>query len=837
MEGINSNITTEDISALDKVVDLIRVFCNKNPLRKYKIDFDKIKTKINQLKALSNSGNESGTKIFNSVLRKLHSTVLKESHPSIFFIVGGHGGIIIDDIGFCEFDVPNFALDRLIEKMVIATKTEMPYNIEVAISCLEWLNNKFPQKMAEFLKLFNRGRFEIINPSYSQPYNLIVGAESNVKQFEYGLKVLKKLGLNSKIFYATESSLHPQLPQILRGFNIKYCSLRARLLGVSPTTSSGNVNWLGLDGTSIDAMTDQSGVFNGEYWHGTFFREIPNLLFQAVGRPFMNYIIYSSIEDFVMPMPYQEEVWRISKLSEIFGKFLRCSEFFQEVKRDGEYKFRRDDFFLGHSILFPHELFLNNKNCEVKLITAEILNCLLGFFDIEYIYSHFDKIPNDDFFDDLWKKLLLTQAHDNYAVPFLGSGDYSKLQLSKEEFEKLEFKTEKISISKLSTRLQKEIQDTCDEYIKKALASMADVLRDQQPINQRLLHVFVFNPTNVPQKNIFSIETGLDNSSELALICENEEISFEYSNSILKFIPEIPGLGYKIYSFVEKKSNLVEKEEDFFYKIEILDDLKTIQVKYKDYIVYELRFQSEEEYTLLIENLSRDHIEENYEILGEIKNQTFKIEIIQYNGVNRLEFILHSHLLSELILIPSIIITDSYINYPFGIEETKRTSIQTLDFLWLRGEEKGIFYMQKNSQKFHINRDDFSLRNSISKRGRFEFAISIIEETEFSSLLSHLNSYLFRLIGIKFSSNFDYTQRSGTFLSISPSVSLINLWRRENGSYLRIFNPSDRLNSIKIESSFIDKPLTVVDLNLNDLDSLNTRETRIGPWKIKTIKY
>ena len=102
-----------------------------------------------------------------------------------------------------------------------------------------------------------------------------------------------------------------------------------------------------------------------------------------------------------MPMPYQEEVWRISKFSEIFGKFLTCSEFFQEVKRDGEYKFRRDDFFLGHSILLPHELFLNNKNCEAKLITAEILNCLLGFFDIEYIYSHFDKAPDDDFFDDL----------------------------------------------------------------------------------------------------------------------------------------------------------------------------------------------------------------------------------------------------------------------------------------------------------------------------------------------------------------------------------------------------------------------------------------------------
>ncbi len=65
------------------------------------------------------------------------------------------------------------------------------------------------------------------------------------------------------------------------------------------------------------------------------------------------------------------------------------------------------------------------------------------------------------------------------------------------------------------------------------------------------------------------------------------------------------------------------------------------------------------------------------------------IEIIHYNGVNRLEFNLDSNLLREIILIPKIEISKSFINYPFGTEET---NIQTLDFLWLKGKKERSFF-------------------------------------------------------------------------------------------------------------------------------------------------
>ena len=124
-----------------------------------------------------------------------------------------------------------------------------------------------------------------------------------------------------------------------------------------PTSHSGKINWIGLDNSNITAITDQSGVFNGEYWHGTFYREIPNLLFQVVARPLMNHISYSSIEDFIIPLTFQEEIWRISKFSNIVVKFVLFSEFFELIETDGEYKYFHDDFYLGDYVFNHNEIF------------------------------------------------------------------------------------------------------------------------------------------------------------------------------------------------------------------------------------------------------------------------------------------------------------------------------------------------------------------------------------------------------------------------------------------------------------------------------------------------
>ena len=830
MKNIDLKLDFEDILALDKVSDLIKEFSDKNPIKKYTIDYQKIKEKINQLKRLKDEDSDLKHNLFKSILRKLKSIIKREVHPEIFFIIGGHGGVIINDIGFSEFDSPQFAMNCLLQKMELALKTNMPYHIEIAMSCLEWLNKEYPEKISEFLRLFKLGKFEIINPTYSQPYNLIIGAESNIKQFEYGLNVLKQLGLDNNIYYCSECSLHPQIPQILKGFNINFGSLRTRLMGFCPTTNSGNINWIGLDNSKINTITNQYDVFNGEYWHGTFFQEIPNLLFQSISHPFKKYIIYSSIEDLILHLPYQEEIWRVSRFSDIFGKFISCSEFFQEIEKKSIYKFNRDDFGLLSTYLFvASELFLNNKNCETNIISAEIINCVLGLFN---------ENSNDSLFNDLWKKFLLTQAHDNYSTPFIRPGDYSARQLSNKELNKLGLKDEEITISKLSIKLQKEIQNKCKDYFNKGLSKLAKNLGNRSKnTNNNAINFLIFNPTTYLKQDIFSIQLILKNPSEMSLIGDNKNIAFQYQNSTLKFIPEVPEMGFKIYSLIERNAKISEVDVKFFYKINILKDLKTIEINFKDKKICELKFQSKFDYSLSIESYYKDSIEEKFIIIGEINNKTFRIEITQYNGVNRLEFNLNSNSINEIVLIPKVKILKSFINYPFGIEETKRSNIQTLDFLWLKGENEDIIFMQKNSQKFKIDHDSFTIRNFITTKGRFEFAISITNNSNLHSILDYVNSFYYKFLGIKIDENFEFNKKSGLFLSINPSVSLINLWRRKNKSYLRIFNPSNKQNKIQFEGPLIGNQLKEIDFNYNEISSIKNNQLEIDPWKIRTFSF
>ena len=782
-------IEAEDILALKKVIYLIKEFSEKNLIRKKQINFSKLLDKVTSLKAQNDR--ETKERTFSRVLQKLKVIVQKDLRIPLFFLFGAHGGVIIEDSGFCEFDSPEYALATLIKRMELAIKTNMPYNLEIAICCLEWLKNHSSTSFSRFLKLFNEGRFEIINPSYAQPYNLIISAEANIKHFDFGLKILRELNLPCDIYYCSESSLHPQIPQILKGFNIKHGSLRTRLLGVNPTSNSAVISWVGLDNTSIDTLVDQSGIFNGEFWHGTFFRELPNLLFQAVGRPFMEYILYSCIEDFVNEIPLKEEVWRISDYSEIFGKFLLCSDVFQTISKEGEYKYSRDHFLIGDYALLTSELLLENKNAEIALISAEFMNVILGSFN---------ENPSDSIFEKLWQKLLLAQAHDSFVVPFIKTGDYSRAQLSNEEFEKLHLPEGSISISDLSIQVLLEIQTKCKDFIENIFKQMTKNAENSKE------HALIFNPTPYTRRDVVEIE-GIKK----------------------KFISEVPGYGCA-RMFLDEIKN---QKPSFLFDVSILPDLKTIQIKFKGEIAYEIHFNSNIPYTLEVSQKLNNNIEETIEIRGDKENKNFMLHITQYNDINRLEFILDSNSLSEIVILPKVQIEAAFINYPFGIEKTKRTKIQSLDFLWLKGPQQGLIYIQKNMQKFLINQESFQISNLILGKGRYEFCISMMEN---QSPLFYVYTYYHKLIGHLFNKITDLTSIRTSFLSLNPPVSTTNLWNREGNTFLRLFNPSDEKIYVELKGDLLKNQLTEISFNCEEITSLNENIIEMEPWKIKTFK-
>jgi hypothetical protein len=820
--------TLEDLKAVDKVIDLVKSFSDKNLINKRQLDAHRLRQKVNDLIDNIHTRNFN-VNDFHKILRKLKSIIKKDVLPEIYYISGGHGGIIINDIGFCEFDSPQYAFNRLMERMEVAIATKMPYNLEIATCCLAWLKQHHPDLFTRFLKLHAKGLFEIINPSYSQPYNLIIGEESNIKQLEYGINTLKSLGLDCNIYYASEASIHPQLPQLLRSFDLRYCSLRMRLLGMSPTSPSGNIDFIGLDGTKVQAITDQSGIYNGELWHGTFYQELPNLLFQAVSRPFFNHLIYSSIEDFIMPLPYQEEVWRVNKYLDIFGKFICCSELFKLTKKDGEFQFNRDQFDLGQNIFLQSDLFLNNRECEACLIAAETLNCIIKVYG---------ENSNEELLNSLWEKLLLTQAHDNYAVPFIRSGDYSMQQLTNQEYAQLKLNPNSTSISSLSMTLLKEIKNQCNALLDDMVGKLARKIITKPSLrNNKPNTLFIFNPSSYPRKDLYIFPYDIEGTNLNLIDGAGNFINFVNEGSNIKIVAEVPPLGYNTYYFVEfDEPQQKSIDVSYFYEISVSKDLKSIKFNHVGNKMFSLTFESQLNYKIMPIKQIRDSVEETFTFSGESENGSFFISITQCNEINRLSFSLESKSLKGIKIHPHFEVNESYINYPFGMEQTKRSSIQSLDFLILKGSLYTLYYMQKNSQSFKIERSDFSFKNIIKIDGHYEFSIIVEEGGTPSKAYEYRNNFLLKFVGTLVESKNRKLKKSKSTLSLNMPLPISLLWSRKDKNFIRFFNPTMQSQEINLSGDLIGEKILEVNLNNQKIRAWDPRSLLIASWEIKTFE-
>lgn len=825
-------VKSEDIDALDNIIKIIENFSKKILIRNWKTQIEKIWSLYSKLKSSKNKNEKFIENYFKKIINRLHSILKREVKNNIYYIVGGHGGIIINDTGYCEFDFPGFALDKLLEKLKFAAQNQFPYNIEIATCCMEWLSHKYPEKFEELMNLFQKGKFEIINSTYSQPYLSLIGNESNIKQFELGKNVLEKLKIDVSIYYCSEASLHPQIPQILKNFDINYGSLRTRLMGACPSAISPCIKWKGLDGTTIKTLTDQPGIFNGEFWHGGFYLEIPNLLFQATARPFLNNVVFSSLEDFIMPLPLEKEVWRISKYSSIFGEFFLCSDLCDTLEENGEFQYKRDEFLLADYVFLPSKLFLFNKKAEYSILTAEFINYVLGIFDQKSC---------DNFLAKQWKELLITQAHDCYAVPFLRPGDYSSYQEIK-EIEKLNYQStilnKKQTILELSCSILEKIMKKNDEFINKALKKLFKILVRpiKQVSNNEITTILIINPTPYYRRDIISINLERKNNSSKFLLGKRASYKAIHLGSTLKSMVEIPGFSYETFMLTENEPDNLVEFEDFYYKFEINQENDGLNVYFKNSLIYTLQFYSKSKCKLEIIEQMENEIESTLKIKGTTLTKNFDLTLIQFRNVKRIEFFLNSINLSEISFVPSFNPEKILINYPFGIEETNRKKIQALDYLILKGNDISIMYLQRNSQRFKINKESNVFKNLLGTSGQYEFSILILENDNEDFINSEIAKYNLKLISYVNKSNFMNELNSEAFISIDPPIEVINIWRRGTESYMRIFNSTGKKIAISIKGKQVKEELKKVDFNYNVISSLNSNKIEILPWEIITIK-
>ncbi|NMC07593.1 MAG: hypothetical protein GYA24_20435 [Candidatus Lokiarchaeota archaeon] len=342
--------------------------------------------------------------------------------PDIYILHGIHGNILFPDVGYCEFDDPVKAWQHLQHwcDKALHAKGEpgswqggFPAGFEIGIVSLEELAKSEP-----VWPLLKECGADIINPLYSEPYLRHCSEESTIRQFEIGLDILARNGLGASVFASSEHALHPQLPQILKGFGIGLAFATARLAGGAPTSYLPKVEWEGLDGTVIPAIVQQSGLPNGHVWHGRFFEELPGMIFNAVARPDLPAVVYANIEDFANPMPGSDAI--ASHAGELERARIRLRGFSDMAKAplpvSRRVRWSIEDFPIRY---MESRLISLARRCEDFLVMVEAADVLLAALGTQ---THEGQLV------DAWKKLLAAQNHDAYVVPFTVPGLYSELQ-------------------------------------------------------------------------------------------------------------------------------------------------------------------------------------------------------------------------------------------------------------------------------------------------------------------------------------------------------------------------------------------------------------------------
>ena len=171
-----------------------------------------------------------------------------------YFIDGYHGGIY----GHYPVGQTAFIAQKLRQN------PNWNINIEIEPESWEVVRQRDPEGYEAFKRLFKdqsveSGRIEYVNPTYAQSYFFGTSGESAIRQFEYGIRLIRKHFPEAVFttYSAEEPCFTSCLPYILKSFGFSYASTK------NPNTMWGGyvsayggelVNWVGPDGTRLTTV-------------------------------------------------------------------------------------------------------------------------------------------------------------------------------------------------------------------------------------------------------------------------------------------------------------------------------------------------------------------------------------------------------------------------------------------------------------------------------------------------------------------------------------------------------------------------------------------------------
>ena len=335
-----------------------------------------------------------------------------------YFIDGYHGGIY----GHYPLGQTNFISDKLIEN------PDWAINIEIEPESWDVVKLRDPEGYAKFQKLFedqsiDNSRVEYINPSYAQSYFWGTSGESNIRQFSYGMELVRKHFPTAQFttYSAEEPCFTSSLPYILKSFGFKYASTKnPNTMWGGYTSAYGGelVNWTGPDGTKILTVPRYAceEFEPGSTWQSRAWYNSKDYIQACVNAGIKN-PVGMCIQDAAWSAGWNKGPWLGKDTSGYYTSHYKTWRNyvanFSVGSTSDDWVFTQEDVLTslvwGSQVM--QTLAQEVRSAENSIVQAEKIASLTKLIRNRASYPK-------GLIDEGWIKLLLSQHHDCWIVPY-----------------------------------------------------------------------------------------------------------------------------------------------------------------------------------------------------------------------------------------------------------------------------------------------------------------------------------------------------------------------------------------------------------------------------------
>lgn len=408
-----------------------------------------------------------------------------------YFADGYHGGIY----GHYPLWVTKFIADH------IEQDTSWRLNLEIEPDTWDIVALKDPENYDRIKKLINdssaNSLAEYVNPAYAQSYFFNNSVESAIRHFQYGIQKLKYHF--PLIRFTTYSSEEPcftsALPQILKSFGFKYASLK------NPNTCWGgyvrahggqSLNWVGPDGSYILTVPRYSSeaLEKNSTWQTIAWNHSPSFI-NAAKQQGIQYPVGMCLQD----AGWKNGPW-LNHHKSAMTQYTTWQNYFKLVEQNNNienYRLSQEDIQVslvwGAQVL--QRIAQQVRAAENKIIMAEKLAALASL-NRQMIYPA-------SAIDSAWKKVMLSQHHDCWIVPY----------------------------NKLNNKTWAEnVEIWCAEAIKIAEEIIKQSLKSTETKKYEKI-ITVYNPTSYYRNEIVSVQLTGEPPASFVLESNGEDVPFQ----------------------------------------------------------------------------------------------------------------------------------------------------------------------------------------------------------------------------------------------------------------------------------------------------------------------